>query len=121
MLPAQEKLLEKIVFDQIQCYFAVNKLTTNFQHAYRERHSTCTALTQITDDWLKENDNKIVDFSAAFDFIDHNLLLRKRMSFQPLPHRGFKAIYITELSGLSLMEASLMATTKGMVYRREAL
>ena len=34
-----------------QCYFRVNKFT-NFQPAYRERHSTSTALTQITDDWL---------------------------------------------------------------------
>ena len=44
---------KKMVFDKIQCYFSVNKLTTDFQHAYREGHSTCSALTQITDDWLK--------------------------------------------------------------------
>jgi hypothetical protein len=77
---------EKMVFDQIQCYFSVNKLTTDFQHNYREGHSTCTGLTQMTDDWLKEIDNmKIVRavllyFSAAFDIIDHNLL-RKRMAY----------------------------------------
>ena len=70
------------MFDQIQCYFSVNKLTTDFQHAYREGHSTCTALTQMTNDWLKEMYNKIVgavllDFSAAFDIIDHNLLLKR--------------------------------------------
>ena len=87
LLPALSKLLEKIVFDQIQCYFSVNKLTTDFQHAYREGHSTCTALTQMTDDWLKEIDNKkivgavLLDFSAAFDIIDHNLLLRKHMCY----------------------------------------
>ena len=43
----------------------------------------CTALTQMTDDWLKDiNNNKIVgavliDFSGAFDIIDNNLLLKK--------------------------------------------
>ena len=30
LLPALSKLLEKSVFDQIQCYFSVNKLTTDF-------------------------------------------------------------------------------------------
>ena len=59
LLPALSKLLEKIVFDQIQCYLSVNKLTTDFQHAYREGHSTCTALTQMTDDWLKYIDNRL--------------------------------------------------------------
>jgi hypothetical protein len=38
----------------------------------------------MTDDWLKEIDIKktvaavLLDFSGAFDIIDHNLLLRKR-------------------------------------------
>ena len=77
LLPALSKLLEKIAFDQIQF----------FQHAYIEGHSTCIALTQMTHHWLKERDNtKIVeavllDFSAAFDMIDHNLLLKKRMCY----------------------------------------
>jgi hypothetical protein len=45
-------LLQKIVFNQIQCYFIVNKLT-DFQHTYREGHSTNTTVTQMTDDWLR--------------------------------------------------------------------
>ena len=75
--------MEKIVFDQIQCYFSGNKLTSDFQHAYREGHSTCTAPTQMTGDWLKEIHNKkivravLLNFSASFDFIDDNLLLKK--------------------------------------------
>ena len=87
LLPTLSKLLEKMVFDQIQCYFTVNKLTTEFQHAYSEGHSTSTALTQMTDDWLREiEDKKIVeavllDFSAAFDIIDHSLLLEKLMCY----------------------------------------
>ena len=78
---------KKIVFDQIQWYFTVNKLTTNFQHAYREGHSRSTALTQMTNDWLKEiDDEKIVgtvlfDFNAAFDITDYNLLQEKRMCY----------------------------------------
>ena len=58
--------------------FTVNK---TFQHAYWEGHSTSTALTQMTDVWLREIDDKnivgavLLDFSAAFDIIDHSLLM----------------------------------------------
>ena len=124
LLPALSKLLEKKLFDQIQCYFSVNKLTTDFKHAYREGHSTCTALTQMTDDWLKELDNKkivgavVLDFSAAFDIIDHNLLLKKRMCF------GFSASAISWIQNF-LSNRSLRVFFNGsfsnVVYRRAAL
>ena len=39
----------------------------------------------MTDDWLRETDNKIIveavllDFSAAFDIIDHSIMLQKHI------------------------------------------
>jgi hypothetical protein len=67
-------------------------LTTEFQNAYREGHTATTALPQMTNDWLREIDDKIIvgsvllDFSAAFDIIDHSLLVEKCMcyGFTPL-------------------------------------
>ena len=44
-------------------------------------NSTGTALTQMTDDWLRGIDDEMIvgavllDFSVAFDIIDHSLLL----------------------------------------------
>jgi hypothetical protein len=66
-------------------------MTTEFQHSYREGHSTSTALTQMTNEWLREIENRIIvgsvllDFSAAFDIIDHNLLLEKHMLWLSTP------------------------------------
>jgi hypothetical protein len=54
---------------------------------FQQRHSTSTALTQITDEWLREIDDKIIvkdvllDFSAAVYIIDHSLLLEKCMCY----------------------------------------
>ncbi len=69
--------MEKIVYEQIQSYFSNNCLYTDFQHACREKHSTATAMTQILDDWCNEITQKkmigavFLDFSAAFDILDH--------------------------------------------------
>lgn len=90
ILPVLSKLLEGIVFKQIQHYFAENSINSDVQHAYKAGYSTSTALTSLTDDWLKQIDGKsvvgvvLLDFSAAFDVIDHELLLMKLLSY------GFK-------------------------------
>lgn len=76
-------MMERIVHSQIQDYFDCNGLNTRFQHAYRRDYSTCSALTEMTDDWFKEMDNSmmtgavLLDFSAAFDVIDHDFLFGK--------------------------------------------
>ena len=44
ILPVLVKLMEKIVFNQIQSYLSENALNTNVQHAYRNGHLTCTVL-----------------------------------------------------------------------------
>lgn len=83
LLPVLSKMMETTVYEQTRDYLSINNLLTGFQHAYREGHSTATALTQMTDDWLREIEEKkivgavLLDFSAAFDIIDHKLLLKK--------------------------------------------
>lgn len=83
ILPILSKLLEKIIFKQILQYFSINGLLANAQHAYRPGHSTSTALIHMTDEWLACLDNKklvgavLIDFTAAFDVIDHDILMAK--------------------------------------------
>ena len=113
-------------------YNAISLQTNWQQHTVflNEGHSTCTALTQSSNDWLKDIDNtKIVgalllDFRAAFDITDHNLLLRKHMfySFSTFAISCIQSycIYLIELRGISSMEGSLISNMSGVVYRRAA-
>ena len=77
------KLLEKVVHKQLVDYVSENKLFANFQSGYRKFHSCETAVTKIHNDVLIMTDKQenvvllLLDLSAAFDTIGHDLLLRK--------------------------------------------
>ena len=82
-LPYASKLLERAVSDQLQTHLQNNNLNVKFQSAYRRAHSTETALVRTVNDLLSvvdSGDNALLvllDLSAAFDTIDHPLLLRR--------------------------------------------
>ena len=82
-LPAISKLLERVVLNQLNQYLAENNLHCPVQSGYRPHHSCETLLVRMTDDIFKEtqSDNIVIlvllDLSAAFDTIDHGILLDK--------------------------------------------
>ncbi len=77
------KLIEKAVAFQLIDHLKRNNLYDIFQSAYRQFHSTETALLRVKNDVLNAMDNQnitlmlLLDLSAAFDTIDHDILLNR--------------------------------------------
>ena len=85
-LPFLHKILERAAVLQLQQYLSENKLHAKAQSAYRQFHSTETALIRVTNDIFRAVDQHqevvlvLLDLSAAFDTIDHQALLRRMES-----------------------------------------
>jgi hypothetical protein len=82
-LPFLGKLLERCCLKQVEGHFIANNLYTEAQSAYRCNHSTETALLRVQNDILQGLDQHqeaalvLLDLSAAFDTIDHAILLKR--------------------------------------------
>ena len=74
---------EKIVLSQLSAYLNADNLFPTSQSAYRPGHSTETALLKMMDSILHALDNghvtvvTLLDLSAAFDTIDHNIVCQR--------------------------------------------
>ena len=81
------KIVERIIFDQLYTFMEQTGILTKYQSAYRELHSTETALCKIHNDLVtatcsgKTSLLVLLDLSAAFDTIDHDLLMHDLYSF----------------------------------------
>jgi len=77
------KLVEKVVAARIDHHFQTNGLMCERQSAYRKSHSTETALLKVTADVLEALDSGhtcilvLLDLSAAFDTLDHEILIKR--------------------------------------------
>jgi retron-type reverse transcriptase len=77
------KILEKVVSSRLDDHLLNNQLMDKVQSAYRKYHSTETALLKVQTDILTALDRGSVavllmlDLSAAFDTIDHPILLTR--------------------------------------------
>ena len=77
------KLLERVVNNQLVEHLQDNDLMPALQSAYRRCYSTETVLLKVSSDVLMAADSGMVtllamlDLSAAFDCVDHHILLTR--------------------------------------------
>jgi hypothetical protein len=75
------KLVERVVSNRLEEHCAANNVNMYYQSAYKKPHSTESALMRVQNDLLKAVDSQggailvLLDLSAAFDTIDHAVLI----------------------------------------------
>jgi len=81
-LTVTSKMLERVILQRLLEHLKVNGLFPSVQSAYRKYHSTETAMARVISDILMALDRDdvaalaLLDLSAAFDMVDHSILLR---------------------------------------------
>ena len=90
------KLIESAVIKQFITHLSENKLEDKRQSAYKKSHSTETLLTKVHNDiMLSQSKNEmtllvLLDLSAAFDTIDHDILIDRLKCTQGIDGTALK-------------------------------
>lgn len=81
ILPTLSKVLEKVVSLQLREFLSSHDILPELQSGFRPGHSCATALSKVVDDIILSMDQGnssaliLLDYSKAFDTINHNILL----------------------------------------------
>ena len=83
VLPSVSKVFERIMYNRFVSYLNEYKILFSYQFGFRKIHSTYMALMTLMNKLTKclDNDEYIIgvflDFSKAFDIVNHVILLQK--------------------------------------------
>lgn len=83
MLVTIEKLIERIVYEQVSSYIIENNILFSNQSGFRKGHSCETAVQNILYDWKEQQDKGVMigavflDLKRAFETIEREKLIKK--------------------------------------------
>ena len=123
-LPFLSKILEKVVTKQLCSFLQSNSTLEVFQSEFRPHHSTETALLKVLNDLLLSSDNGFIsllvllDLSAAFDTIDHLILIDRLENLVGLSGQALSWFrsYLSERHQFVYTESSYRSRVRSLIF-----
>uniref|UniRef100_A0A8C6PV72 Reverse transcriptase domain-containing protein n=1 Tax=Nothobranchius furzeri TaxID=105023 RepID=A0A8C6PV72_NOTFU len=122
-LPFISKILEKVMAKQLTAAHDEHNIYDSFQSGFRRAHSTETALLRVSNDLLTRSDAGdcsvlvLLDLTAAFDTVDHHLLLERLRDWVGLSGTALEwfSSYLSERS-FSVVVSKFRSSTTSLTH-----